>query len=78
MRADMPPNEYYELFKPDHSLFIPKDDAMRNDNSRQRLDQVRRYTLLVLRIRSRALFCLSLCSSKYVLENTRQRLDQVR
>jgi hypothetical protein len=41
MRADMPPNEYYELFKPDHSLFIPKDDAMRNDNSRHRLDTVR-------------------------------------
>jgi hypothetical protein len=41
MRADMPPNEYYELFKPDHSLFIPKDDAMRNDNTRARLDQVR-------------------------------------
>ncbi|WIA37846.1 hypothetical protein OEZ86_014700 [Tetradesmus obliquus] len=49
MRADMPPNEYYELFKPDHSLFIPKDDAMTNENSRARLDQLRATILENLR-----------------------------
>jgi hypothetical protein len=41
MQADMPPNEYYELFKPDYSLFIKKDTAMRNENTSTKLDKVR-------------------------------------
>lgn len=41
MQADMPPNEYYELFKPDYSLFIKKDNTMRNDNTPQKMEKVR-------------------------------------
>lgn len=41
MQADMPPNEYYELFKPDYSLFIKKDSTMRNENTAQKMDKVR-------------------------------------
>jgi hypothetical protein len=40
LRQDMPPNEYYELFKPDYSLFISKDEALRNENTKARLNQV--------------------------------------
>ncbi len=38
--AELPPNEYYELFKPDHSLFIPPDARLANHNSPNRLDKV--------------------------------------
>lgn len=41
MQSDMPPNEYYELFKPDYSLFIKKDNAMRNENTAQKIEKVR-------------------------------------
>lgn len=41
MQADMPPNEYYELFKPDYSLFIKKDPGMRNDNTPNKIEKVR-------------------------------------
>jgi len=40
MQSDMPPNEYYELFKPDYSLFIKKDTSMRNENTTQKCDKV--------------------------------------
>lgn len=49
MPKDMPPNEYYELFKPDHSLFISKDEQLRNDNTRARIDQIRATILENLR-----------------------------
>lgn len=41
MQSDMPPNEYYELFKPDYSLFIKKDTAMRNENTALKVEKVR-------------------------------------
>jgi hypothetical protein len=44
MQSDMPPNEYYELFKPDYSLFIKKDNAMRNENTAQKIEKVRQWT----------------------------------
>ena len=28
----MPPNEYYEHFAPEHSLFVPASKAMENQN----------------------------------------------
>eukprot|EP00775_Hariotina_reticulata_P007102 gene7102-7315_t len=49
MRQDMPPNEYYELFKPDYSLFISKDESLRNENSKARLNQIRSTILENLR-----------------------------
>jgi hypothetical protein len=41
IQSDMPPNEYYELFKPDYSLFIKKDTAMRNENTALKVEKVR-------------------------------------
>lgn len=49
MQSDMPPNEYYELFKPDYSLFIKKDTSMRNENTTQKCDKLRTMVLENLR-----------------------------
>ena len=42
MSDDLPPNEYYELFKPEYSLHITPDPELVNKNNRKQLEQVGR------------------------------------
>lgn len=37
---DLPPHEYYDLFKLDNQLHIPTDPDLENENPRHYLDQV--------------------------------------
>jgi hypothetical protein len=45
MSAELPPNEYYELFKPEYSLHIQPVPDLANANSRKQLDQIKQVRL---------------------------------